>query len=187
MELKAWNSWSIQAIFYFQFPWRKRRRRRRRIRGESCSERSAGRNRRGSKYDRYVGSTRSSIVSGKLWLAWWLAFLIQNRWFRLVFQMGDTLVKPFVGVIRGGFDTSAFTQRQHKGAEVWAVFTQDLSALSHRDNLSFTQFRSGYSLPIFSARGYRIWGLTAIILHNALKVLVPKIYRPVVRYTRPLV
>lgn len=48
-------------------------------------------------------------------------------------------------------------------------------------NQGFTHFRAGYTLPLYfgihPAEKPKIWGITAVITHQVLSALAPKIYK----------
>ena len=64
--------------------------------------------------------------------------------------------------------------------EVSKVIFSPVSDLCQKRHQAFTQFRAGYTLPVYSGQdnneNYRIWGLTAVITHWTLSVLVPEFY-----------
>lgn len=71
-------------------------------------------------------------------------------------------------------------------AEVSEVFTCTLKDLCDPRNQGYTQFRSGYVIPVYFGQPVeagvksmmpKIWGLTAGITHQVLTVLVPKMYK----------
>uniref|UniRef100_A0A1A8N9Q4 Nudix (Nucleoside diphosphate linked moiety X)-type motif 8 n=1 Tax=Nothobranchius rachovii TaxID=451742 RepID=A0A1A8N9Q4_9TELE len=61
--------------------------------------------------------------------------------------------------------------------EVEEIFTLSLSHLCDPQNRGYTHFRSGdqfgYTLPVFCNGKHRVWGLTAVALDQALKLVVP--------------
>ncbi|XP_066568223.1 mitochondrial coenzyme A diphosphatase NUDT8 [Amia ocellicauda] len=63
-------------------------------------------------------------------------------------------------------------------AEVEEIFTLSLPHLCNPDNRGYTHFRSGsrygYTLPVFRNGKHRVWGLTAMALDQALKLIVPR-------------
>lgn len=61
--------------------------------------------------------------------------------------------------------------------EVDSVFTQTLESFCDPNNWRYTQYKKGYTLPVFLGGEYRIWGLTAAILHIILQALLPDIYK----------
>lgn len=60
--------------------------------------------------------------------------------------------------------------------EVEYIFTLPLKALCNTKNWYYTQYKVGYTLPVYIVDKHRIWGLTAAILHYTLKALVPDSY-----------
>ena len=77
------------------------------------------------------------------------------------------------------------TKLKVNSAEVSEVFTCTLKDLCEPRNQGYTQFRSGYVIPVyfgnpvesFKSTTPKIWGLTAGITHQVLTVLVPKMYK----------
>lgn len=61
--------------------------------------------------------------------------------------------------------------------QVEEIFTLTLEHLCQAQNRGYTHFRTGdrygYTLPVFHSPKYRIWGLTAVALDQALKLIVP--------------
>lgn len=61
--------------------------------------------------------------------------------------------------------------------EVEEIFTMSLSHVCNPENRGYTHFRTGdkygYTLPVFRNGKHRVWGLTAVALDNALKLIVP--------------
>ena len=62
--------------------------------------------------------------------------------------------------------------------EVFTCSIQDLCGASGKVKVGSTQFRTfpGYTLPVYDTPSHRIWGLSAIILHQVLTVLAPGLY-----------
>ena len=69
--------------------------------------------------------------------------------------------------------------------EVSQVFTCSIRDLCDARNQGYTQFRSGYIIPVYfaecAATKPKIWGLTAGITHQVMSVLVPKMYKLKIR------
>lgn len=61
--------------------------------------------------------------------------------------------------------------------EVDSVFTQTLESFCDPNNWRYTRYKKGYTLPVFLGGEYRIWGLTAGILHIILQALLPNKYK----------
>lgn len=59
--------------------------------------------------------------------------------------------------------------------QVEEVFSRSIESLCSPENVRYTRYRSrsGYTLPVYLGGVYRIWGLSAIILHMTLLALVP--------------
>ena len=52
-----------------------------------------------------------------------------------------------------------------------------IASLCDSENNHYTTFKQdGYALPVFTGAERRIWGLTAIILHQCLTALAPGLY-----------
>ena len=63
--------------------------------------------------------------------------------------------------------------------QVADVFTPSLASLADVNNVTYTRFRNdtmNYITPIFLGQSYKIWGLTAIILHEVLRTIIPEMY-----------
>jgi len=59
------------------------------------------------------------------------------------------------------------------------VFTPSLATLADVANVAYTRFRGdtvNYTTPIFLGQSHKIWGLTAIILHEVLRAIIPEMY-----------
>ena len=60
------------------------------------------------------------------------------------------------------------------------IFSVTIESLCKAENLKYTRFRSpktgSYTLPVFLGGRYRIWGLTAIMLHLTLSYVAPGLY-----------
>ncbi|KAH9504371.1 nudix (nucleoside diphosphate linked moiety X)-type motif 8 [Bulinus truncatus] len=63
--------------------------------------------------------------------------------------------------------------------EVQEAFSVPLRHLCDRKYFAVTHFRDGpgYTLPVYSGAAHRIWGLTAVIVHQTLSILAPDLYR----------
>ncbi|XP_035209940.1 nudix hydrolase 3-like [Stegodyphus dumicola] len=68
--------------------------------------------------------------------------------------------------------------------EVECVFAQSFESLCNPENWRYTQYKSGFTLPVYLGSEFRIWGLTAGILHILLKVLLPEFYRNNLPFTK---
>lgn len=66
---------------------------------------------------------------------------------------------------------------QPNPSEVEEIFTLTLEHLCEPRNRGYTHFRTGerygYTLPVFLSPKHRVWGLTALALDQALKLIVP--------------
>jgi len=59
------------------------------------------------------------------------------------------------------------------------VFAPTLTSLADTNNVAYTRFRGDkvdYLTPVFLGQSYKIWGLTALILHQVLRVVIPEAY-----------
>lgn len=71
-------------------------------------------------------------------------------------------------------------------AEVQLAFVRTLEELCDKSNLRYTQFRNrhgggDYSMPVFLAGQFKVWGLTAMVLNAFLRTLLPDSYHHEVR------
>ena len=68
--------------------------------------------------------------------------------------------------------------------QVEEVFTCPIRDLCDRSRAGSTQFRTGpgYTLPVYLGAPYRIWGLTAIVLHQTLTLIAPGLYTHKIRH-----
>ncbi len=61
--------------------------------------------------------------------------------------------------------------------QVEEVVFPDAWAFMSPQNRGYTHFRTGdrygYTLPVFLSPKHRVWGLTAVALDHALKIIVP--------------
>jgi len=91
---------------------------------------------------------------------------------------GKSSVTPVVALLKDSFAVSNLQLNRH---EVSEVFTCTISEMCNRDNQGYTQFRAGYTMPLYfgirPAEKPKIWGLTAIITHQVLSALAPKLYK----------
>lgn len=73
-------------------------------------------------------------------------------------------------------------------AEVESAFTIPMADLASPDNFRYTQFRDGYSGPVFVIGNKRVWGITGLITNYFLKCLIPEEEskrKLVIKYIRP--
>ncbi|XP_064611885.1 mitochondrial coenzyme A diphosphatase NUDT8-like [Liolophura sinensis] len=94
-------------------------------------------------------------------------------------------VTPVIGFC-GELDVDLLKPNQN---EVEAVFTRTISSLCNPANTRMTHFRTGagYILPVYLGGPHRIWGLSAVFLHQVLTILAPGLYKfkiPMVRHVR---
>ncbi|KAL5013547.1 hypothetical protein ScPMuIL_007817 [Solemya velum] len=95
---------------------------------------------------------------------------------------GSILVTPVIANC-GSIDISRLVLDDN---EVEDVFHRTIPSLCDPQNTGSTQFKTGrgYTLPVYLGGEFRIWGLTAIIVHQALAVIAPGIYAYKLRHRR---
>ncbi|XP_071440300.1 mitochondrial coenzyme A diphosphatase NUDT8 [Hetaerina americana] len=81
-------------------------------------------------------------------------------------------VMPVLGYI-GEVDVTKLKKNPDEVEEAFAVSLQDLC---EPQNARYTKFIRGYCMPVYIARGHKIWGLTAIITHLVLSALLQERY-----------
>ncbi|CAH0564817.1 unnamed protein product [Brassicogethes aeneus] len=82
----------------------------------------------------------------------------------------ETSVLPVVGQITKEIDPNKLKINKN---EVDEVFTVPLEDLCDPKNLAHTQFKTGYTMPVFLGGKKRIWGLTGLITNIFLQSLLP--------------
>ncbi|KAG1668395.1 Nucleoside diphosphate-linked moiety X motif 8 [Nymphon striatum] len=105
-------------------------------------------------------------------------------------RLKDVIVYPIVGYVHGQnqdkylkLDSLNFSRN-----EVQEIFSVSLQELCDLKNIRSTEFRSkfgSYTLPVYFNSKHKIWGLTALITHNLLKVIAADSYHfhlPHMRY-----
>lgn len=80
-------------------------------------------------------------------------------------------ITPVVGLINC---SNILKELNVNPAEVKEVFTVSVRTLCDVDMIRHTQFKAGYSIPVFIGGKRRIWGLTAALTHAFLKSFVPR-------------
>ncbi|XP_005101159.1 nucleoside diphosphate-linked moiety X motif 8 [Aplysia californica] len=70
--------------------------------------------------------------------------------------------------------------------EVEETFAVSLRHLCDPTHFGTTRFRNGgeYTLPVYTGATHRIWGLTAIMVHQALSTIAPELYKFKVRHSQ---
>lgn len=72
--------------------------------------------------------------------------------------------------------------------QVECVFTRDIVSLCNANSFAQTTFarppEGGYTTPVFLGGEHKIWGLTAVILHQTLNLLAPGVYKNKLRHPR---
>ncbi|XP_067946587.1 mitochondrial coenzyme A diphosphatase NUDT8-like [Watersipora subatra] len=94
----------------------------------------------------------------------------------LPYRTGDVQITPILANL-GKIDVENFELNYD---EVDCVFTRDILSLCSAKNFAQTTYSpppaGGYTTPIFLGGNYKIWGLTAIILHQTLNLIAPGLY-----------
>ncbi|KAH8409261.1 hypothetical protein KR009_011381 [Drosophila setifemur] len=95
-------------------------------------------------------------------------------------------IVPVVGVVRD----FSFSELRLNMEEVEEAFSVPLNSLMMPKSTRHTQFRSGYSGPVFAVDHYRIWGITGYLTHLFLHSLLPPRLLPDclktnIKYIRP--
>ncbi|KAK3582784.1 hypothetical protein CHS0354_035721 [Potamilus streckersoni] len=95
-------------------------------------------------------------------------------------KQGDTMVTPTIGYC-GELDIRSLRINKE---EVASVFTRTIKSLCDPKHVHSTHFRTGkgYVLPVFLGGEHRIWGLTAIFVHQLLTLTAPGLYTFKLRY-----
>lgn len=89
---------------------------------------------------------------------------------------GSLNVVPIIGYCGEIYLNSLYLNKD----EAASVFTRSIDSLC--TNVHSTQFRrdiksvEGYTLPVYTGGQHRIWGLTAIFVHQLLGLIVPELY-----------
>ncbi|KAF2897963.1 hypothetical protein ILUMI_08215 [Ignelater luminosus] len=89
---------------------------------------------------------------------------------QLIVTRGDMSVLPVIGEIKKELCLDSLKVNQ---GEVEQVFTVTLEELCNPKRMGYTQFREGFSTPVFMVGPKKIWGLTALITNAFLKSLLP--------------
>ncbi|ROL47361.1 Nucleoside diphosphate-linked moiety X motif 8 [Anabarilius grahami] len=88
-------------------------------------------------------------------------------------DMSGMMIAPVIANL-GPLETLCFRPNP---SEVEEVFSLTLEHLCQAQNRGYTHFRTGdrfgYTLPVFHGPRYRVWGLTAVALDQALALIVP--------------
>lgn len=90
-------------------------------------------------------------------------------------------ITPVIGIIR---NFSLYELKLNE-REVEEAFTIPIKILCSKDVMKYTQFKMGYSLPVFLLESTRIWGLTALITKHFLECFLPKnLYQHEVKFLK---
>lgn len=93
---------------------------------------------------------------------------------------GKTAITPVIALLREPLILSSLKPNPE---EVSSIIICTVAELCQEKNQAFTQFRAGYTLPVYFGqqtddnRHPKIWGLTAIITHLTLNALIPDVYK----------
>ncbi|KAI9559372.1 hypothetical protein GHT06_016161 [Daphnia sinensis] len=93
---------------------------------------------------------------------------------------GKTAITPVIALLREPLILSSLKPNPE---EVSSIVVCTVAELCQEKNQGFTQFRAGYTLPVYFGqqtddnRHPKIWGLTAIITHLTLNALIPDMYK----------
>ncbi|XP_046458333.1 mitochondrial coenzyme A diphosphatase NUDT8-like [Daphnia pulex] len=93
---------------------------------------------------------------------------------------GKTAITPVIALLK---EPLVLSDLRPNSEEVSSVIICTVAELCQEKNQAFTQFGSGYTLPIYFGQQThinikpKIWGLTAIITHLTLNALIPEMYK----------
>ncbi|KAL4221676.1 nudix (nucleoside diphosphate linked moiety X)-type motif 8 [Mactra antiquata] len=97
-------------------------------------------------------------------------------------KTGGSIVTPVLGYC----DIKDLSDLHLNPTEVESVFTRTIASFCESTNQRQTQRRvpgrKGYALPVFLGGEYKIWGLTAVVLHQTLINLIPELYKFKLKY-----
>lgn len=78
-------------------------------------------------------------------------------------------IMPVIGVVKNFREQ----ELQVNPAEVEEAFTVPISQLADPHTLRYTQFKSGYSAPVFVVGNKKIWGITGFLTNTFLNSFLP--------------
>lgn len=86
-----------------------------------------------------------------------------------------SLVTPIIGYC-GAVDIKNLKINTKEVNEVFAV---SLASLCSEENIRYTTYKSTttFSMPVFIGQKHKIWGMTAIMLHQILTIIAPGLYK----------
>lgn len=94
-------------------------------------------------------------------------------------------IMPVVGVVNN-FKESELKLNKDEVEEAFAV---PINRLAHPQTLRYTQFKSGYSSPVFIVDDKKIWGITGFLTNSLLNCFLPPQFNQIknrVKFIRPI-
>ncbi|KAF6039855.1 NUDT8 [Bugula neritina] len=110
---------------------------------------------------------------------------VWGRMLPIPYSKGDVEITPILANI-GKIDVNNFDINYD---EVECVFTRDILSLCSAKSFAQTTFTSpgnGYTTPVFLGGEHKIWGLTAIMLHQTLNLIAPGMYKNKLTHPRTI-
>lgn len=95
----------------------------------------------------------------------------------------NVAITPVVGYIKDIGDVKKLNISKQ---EVKDVFTLPVVDFCKPENCKHTQFRDGFSSPVYIINNHRVWGVTAFITHAFLSSFIPNFYHFKIPYIKPL-
>ncbi|XP_075155624.1 mitochondrial coenzyme A diphosphatase NUDT8 [Haematobia irritans] len=93
-------------------------------------------------------------------------------------------IMPVIGVVNNFKDSELIINTD----EVEEAFTIPVSRLANPATLHYTQFKSGYSAPVFIVDDKKIWGITGFLTNTFLNCFLPSEYNKIknrVKFIKP--
>uniref|UniRef100_A0A1I8NSM0 Nudix hydrolase domain-containing protein n=1 Tax=Stomoxys calcitrans TaxID=35570 RepID=A0A1I8NSM0_STOCA len=94
-------------------------------------------------------------------------------------------IMPVIGVVHN-FNEAELKLNTDEVEEAFAI---PISLLAKPETLHYTQFKSGYSAPVFIVGDKKIWGITGFLTNTFLNSFLPTEYNHIknrVKYIRPI-
>nr|XP_018900711.1 PREDICTED: nucleoside diphosphate-linked moiety X motif 8 [Bemisia tabaci] len=98
------------------------------------------------------------------------------------FDVRGIEVTPVLGYV-GAVDLDKLSINK---SEVELAFLVSVRHLCDPVNFRYTQFKDGYSSPVYLKAKCRIWGITGVITHFFLKALCPEQYKNSLYFLKPI-